>query len=56
MKQGWSLTLAELFTDADNNWDNVNADLDEYATDCHYATEMTYDFLFTISNTSSHCK
>lgn len=32
------------FTDADNNWNNVNANLDQYATDAHWGAEKTYDF------------
>ena len=32
------------FTDADNNWNNVNANQDQYATDAHYGAEMTYDY------------
>ena len=32
------------FTDADNDWNNFNTDLDEVATDAHWATEMTYDY------------
>jgi len=32
------------FTDADNNWNNVNAAQDEVATDAHWGAEMTYDF------------
>jgi len=34
------------FTDTDNVWNNVNADLDQYATDAHWGAEMTYDFFF----------
>ncbi|MFH2094223.1 MAG: M4 family metallopeptidase, partial [Bacteroidota bacterium] len=34
------------FTDTDNYWDNANAELDEYATDAHWAAEMTYDYYF----------
>ena len=32
------------FTDDDNNWNNVNPELDEYATDAHFGAEMTYDY------------
>lgn len=35
------------FTDADNNWNNVNANLDQYATDAHFGAEKTYDYFFT---------
>ncbi|NSW46425.1 MAG: M4 family metallopeptidase [Bacteroidales bacterium] len=34
------------FTDADNYWNNVNAQQDEVATDAHWATEKYYDYLF----------
>ena len=32
------------FTDADNNWNNVNANKDEVATDAHWGAEQTYDY------------
>jgi len=32
------------FLDTDNYWDNVNAALDQYATDAHWGSEMTYDY------------
>ncbi|MEO5569904.1 MAG: M4 family metallopeptidase [Bacteroidia bacterium] len=32
------------FTDTDNNWNNVNPQLDQYATDAHWGAEMTYDY------------
>ncbi|MCX6273954.1 MAG: M4 family metallopeptidase [Bacteroidetes bacterium] len=32
------------FLDTDNYWDNVNVAQDEYATDAHWGSEMTYDF------------
>ena len=41
------------FTDADNNWNNVNADQDQYATDAHYGAEMTYDYLKNKYNRNS---
>ncbi|HRG52446.1 MAG TPA: M4 family metallopeptidase [Bacteroidia bacterium] len=41
------------FTDADNNWNNVNAQMDEVATDAHWATEMTYDYFFKIHGRNS---
>lgn len=34
------------FIDADNNWNTVNANMDEVATDCHFGIEMTYDYYF----------
>ncbi|HNW89792.1 MAG TPA: M4 family metallopeptidase [Bacteroidales bacterium] len=32
------------FTDTDNNWNNVNAQQDEIATDAHFGAEATYDY------------
>lgn len=32
------------FTDADNNWNNINAAKDQYAADAHWGAEKTYDF------------
>ncbi|MBK7852727.1 MAG: hypothetical protein IPJ66_16765 [Bacteroidetes bacterium] len=32
------------FLDTDNYWNNVNAQLDEYASDAHWGAEKTYDF------------
>jgi bacillolysin len=41
------------FTDADNSWNNVNTNKDQYATDGHWATEKTYDYYFTTYNRNS---
>jgi Zn-dependent metalloprotease len=41
------------FTDADNYWNNFNAQLDEVATDAHWAAEMTYDFYWQNFNLNS---
>jgi Zn-dependent metalloprotease len=41
------------FTDADNTWNNVNAQMDEYATDAHWGAEMTYDYYWLIHNRNS---
>ncbi|MBI3133463.1 MAG: M4 family metallopeptidase [Bacteroidetes bacterium] len=46
MNTGTSYGAAVDFTDADNNWNNVNAQLDQYATDAHWGAEMTYDYYF----------
>jgi Zn-dependent metalloprotease len=35
------------FYDNDNVWNNVNANLDQYATDAHFATMKTYDYYLT---------
>lgn len=45
MQEGTSYGASVDFTDADNNWNNVNAQLDQYATDAHWGAEMTYDYL-----------
>ncbi len=44
MNQGTSYGAANDFTDSDNNWNNVNANLDQYATDAHWGSEVTYDY------------
>ena len=44
MNQGDVYGNAVDFTDTDNNWNNVNTNLDEYATDAHWGAEMTYDY------------
>lgn len=41
---GTTFGAAVDFTDADNNWNNVNVAKDEYATDAHWAAEKTYDY------------
>ena len=41
------------FTDADNYWDNVNAEYDEYATDAQYATASTYDYYLNVHGRNS---
>lgn len=41
------------FTDADNTWNNVNAQDDQYATDAHWGAEMTYDYYWLIHNRNS---
>ena len=41
------------FTDADNIWNNVNTNKDQYATDAHWGAEETYDYYFTRYNRSS---
>lgn len=34
------------YVDNNNDWNNVNATLDEFATDVHFGAEATYDFFF----------
>lgn len=46
MLTGTSYGAATDFTDTDNNWNNVNAQMDEVATDAHWGAEMTYDYFF----------
>ncbi len=41
------------FTDTDNFWHNVNARLDETATDVHWSSEMTYDYFKQVHNRNS---
>jgi Zn-dependent metalloprotease len=44
LQQGYDYTTALDFTDTDNNWTTVNAQLDQYATDTHWGTEKVYDY------------
>jgi Zn-dependent metalloprotease len=53
MNTGTSYGAAVDFTDADNNWNNVNAQMDEYATDAHWGAEMTYDYYDIIHGRNS---
>jgi len=53
MNQGTSYGASVDFTDVDNNWNNVNAQLDQYATDAHWGAEMTYDYFFNQHNRNS---
>ncbi|MBK6378368.1 MAG: M4 family metallopeptidase [Chitinophagaceae bacterium] len=53
MQTGTNYFAAVDFTDADNNWNNVNVAQDEYATDAHWGTEKTYDYFFTTFNRNS---
>lgn len=45
MLSGSSYPNSVDFTDTDNTWNNVNAQLDQYATDAHWGAEKTYDYL-----------
>lgn len=45
LEQGTNVVNTD-FTDTDNNWNNVNAQLDQYAGDAHWGSEITYDFFF----------
>jgi len=53
MKKGTDYSAAVNFIDNDNNWNNINAAKDQYATDAHWGAEMTYDFYKTIFNRNS---
>lgn len=46
MNEGTDYGSAIDFIDDDNDWDNANPQLDEYATDAHWGSEMTYDYYF----------
>lgn len=42
------------FTDADNYWNNVNAQKDEVATDVHWGTQKVYDYYFNTYGRDSY--
>ncbi len=50
---GTDYDAAEEFTDSDNDWNNVNAEMDEYATDAHFATASTYDYYLSVHGRNS---
>ena len=45
LNNGTNFGNAVDFTDTDNIWNNVNAQLDQYATDAHWGAEKTYEYL-----------
>jgi Zn-dependent metalloprotease len=53
MNTGTSYGASVDFTDADNNWNNVNATLDQYATDAHWGAEMTWDYYYYMHGRNS---
>lgn len=53
LKNGTSISSAVDFVDNDNYWDNVNSQKDEFATDAHWATEMTYDYYLNVHGRNS---
>ncbi len=53
LRKGTSYSRAVDFTDADNTWNNVNTNLDQYATDAHWGAEKTYDFYKNTFNRNS---
>ncbi len=52
MQEGTSHNAAVDFTDADNIWNNVNTNMDQYAGDAHWGGEMTYDFYQSMGRNS----
>lgn len=52
MQKGTSHNAAVNFIDSDNVWNNVNANLDQYAGDAHWGGEMTYDFYQSMGRNS----
>lgn len=53
MNQGTSYNNSVDFTDNNNNWNNVNAQQDEVATDAHWGAERTYDYFLQNFNRNS---
>jgi bacillolysin len=41
------------FTDTDNDWNNINTNQDEVASDAHWGAEVTYDFYKVTFNRNS---
>jgi len=53
MQEGKNYSNAVDFTDADNYWNNFNAQYDEVAGDAHWASEKYYDYLYNVHNRNS---
>ncbi|MDR2971614.1 MAG: M4 family metallopeptidase [Bacteroidales bacterium] len=53
LHRGTNYNAATDFFDDDNIWNNVNPQLDEYATDAHFATMSTYDYYLNIHDRNS---
>lgn len=53
MQTGINTSNAVDFTDADNDWNNINAEQDEVATDAHWGAEKTYDYYKNVFNRNS---
>ena len=53
MQKGTYYGSAVNFFDDDNIWNNVNANLDQYATDAHFGAISTYDYYWNIHNRNS---
>jgi len=55
MEEGTSYGAAvEFFDTPDNYWDNANPELDEFAGDTHWGSEMTYDYFYLIQGRDSY--
>ena len=53
LNQAYGYGGAVDFMDADNDWNNVNPQQDEYAGDAHWGTERTYDYFLDIHGRNS---
>lgn len=53
MNTGTSYGASVDFVDDDNNWNNVNPQKDEYATDAHFGAEKTYDYYWFVHGRNS---
>ena len=53
LEESTNYTNAVDFVDADNTWDNVNAQMDQFATDAHFGAEKTYDYYWLEHNRNS---
>lgn len=54
LKRGTNYGAAVDFLDSNNIWNNVNANKDEVATDCHWGAATTYDYYKNIHNRNSY--
>jgi len=54
LKKGTNYGLAVDFLDSNNIWNNINANKDEVATDCHWGAETTYDYFKNKFNRNSY--
>lgn len=46
-------TVAIDFIDSNNFWSNFNGNLDQFAGDAHWGTEVTYDYFLNVHNRNS---
>lgn len=54
LKKSTNYGTAVDFTDSNNIWNNVNANKDEVATDCHWGAATTYDYYKFRHNRNSY--